>query len=1478
MTRQLQLTIHIGRKGIVRSATRDADVDLPSFYRDDEVLLGMALVNDAAAPTAAAPFTIVDTAGWDLRAAIGNGLTGTARRLLAQTLSFTRDAEGVFHGKLSLRTTEAAGYLAFPGAYDPGEAYSIGAEVYHDGSTFRALSAIDAGESPAVAPHKWMLYEIHRDDLYFEVSVVRPEGTETVLQARCTLSERVIQQPPVSPEPIENADALADLMASRLSPSASIAWDRNRDPHVPGTPAAPTYHPLASVPYLSRVWHTPTQKFYQAIRDIKAPVALAATYDITLDHLPAEIDGVVPVGHERIGALNNFNPATNGIYTVEPQGDSLIPDGATFNAEGPGGIGVRQVTVVSGLLYFIELAGGETATNGFEQVSQNGTLPALTTQLTLRGVYGAPVRSIIRPAGAVRAPDAMRPDQLVPGTVFRVLGGATAVGKRYGLTSEVSVVGASHQFWSEIGGATGAIEPTELGYFAEALPGYGAPAHVTGGAYNVGDQYRHNGKDYAVHTAATGEAPDNRRYSGELLTFNPSTYLVASVRVVPGGGLAVTPDGVVVDMEAVAPNTFEVASEGEMTGLDPTKVKVGDYAIRSDLLGRPYRLRQLPASTVENWVSLDAERIEVGDGLATSHRHRTGGLARIGTQQPHGLVNGNEVSIRHLGGSGYNLTGVPVTVVNAWEFNYPSPGADEGTVADTGGIVFKLIPVVTRPVTLTDAMPAELVVGGVGTPGTGQRAAREDHAHPMPGLATADAPGFLSPQHFEILESLGGDAGPELGFDGSVHALLVADGKVWVGGEFSRYGTASRSRLALLDNRGRIDPVFDPQTGFAQPIIRLAMTTDGDIVAGSGVVNNYRGLAGGHVWKLHADGTPNPAWNCPIPLASMGENVLVGLTASGNAVVAITPQSLRILDGLGGNIANANANGPMHDVVAQNDHSVWVSSAAFNAGGAELLVNGISKPRALKLLGTQPGEDCPCAAGSNLPSFAVGAGDGANASIRRLILHRGTMGYGDSFVIGGTPRNASEEHGLDHSWDGGNALRFRGLYRIRIDGQADDGFEIDLTLSEAGAAIPFASDSMGRIYFGGPVSAINGVSVTPWRLYRISATGEFDREFAAFNGRVRCAALLDDHHLVVGGDFTKYGTRPAGRITFLSSAGEMTLPSTSATRGGVVTRFDLPDVSSQPTARFDLIRMPAVVPGEGVRLFVYDDDYGWLDICSLCGLRGVQLPYVSFDPPSGTAIGGGISIALGVPGYATALIRYTLDGSNPTAQSTLYTGPITVDVPTTIKAFAMQQGVTDGPLSVAQYGVDTIEQLPPPTLSPSSGSPPLTVTILPPGGHPDADLFYTTDGVPPSEAGHPYSGPISVTVSGTIRAIASKPGYRVSVEAAATYTAPVPPPPPQFTLMATPSRDYIVAWVPGAATSAALAGIQIQVRIPNGPTSTLRNWETVSHVAGATDLRVEITLRQGAYYPYSRIVEFELRARMPNGATSHVVQGSYFGR
>jgi outer membrane protein OmpA-like peptidoglycan-associated protein len=80
-----------------------------------------------------------------------------------------------------------------------------------------------------------------------------------------------------------------------------------------------------------------------------------------------------------------------------------------------------------------------------------------------------------------------------------------------------------------------------------------------------------------------------------------------------------------------------------------------------------------------------------------------------------------------------------------------------------------------------------------------------------------------------------------------------------------------------------------------------------------------------------------------------------------------------------------------------------------------------------------------------------------------------------------------------------------------------------------------------------------------------------------------------------------------------------------------------------------------------------------------------------FDPAPGTfAKPQMVALSSPTPG---ALIRYTTDGSEPTAASPVYAGPIAVDKNTTIRAVASAPGMADSP---AARGVYAIEPPPPP--------------------------------------------------------------------------------------------------------------------------------------------------------------------------------------
>jgi len=80
----------------------------------------------------------------------------------------------------------------------------------------------------------------------------------------------------------------------------------------------------------------------------------------------------------------------------------------------------------------------------------------------------------------------------------------------------------------------------------------------------------------------------------------------------------------------------------------------------------------------------------------------------------------------------------------------------------------------------------------------------------------------------------------------------------------------------------------------------------------------------------------------------------------------------------------------------------------------------------------------------------------------------------------------------------------------------------------------------------------------------------------------------------------------------------------------------------------------------------------------------VGAPLFSPEPGSYAA---GLSVSLDCP-TKDAAIRYTLDGSVPTASSTLYSSPINVASTVTIKAVAMKPGWQDSTVAAAVYRID----------------------------------------------------------------------------------------------------------------------------------------------------------------------------------------------
>lgn len=157
-----------------------------------------------------------------------------------------------------------------------------------------------------------------------------------------------------------------------------------------------------------------------------------------------------------------------------------------------------------------------------------------------------------------------------------------------------------------------------------------------------------------------------------------------------------------------------------------------------------------------------------------------------------------------------------------------------------------------------------------------------------------------------------------------------------------------------------------------------------------------------------------------------------------------------------------------------------------------------------------------------------------------------------------------------------------------------------------------------------------------------------------------------------------------------------------------------------------------------------------------------------FSPEAGV-VSSGQTVALSSVEGAT--IYYTTDGTDPTTSSATYSDPITITAETTIKAFAVNDGLTSETVTAA-YTIGTPTATP--TISVATGTytsaQSVTITCETAG----ATIYYTTDGTDPTTSSTEYTTAITIDESCTLKAIAVASGYAASEVASATYTMQIP--------------------------------------------------------------------------------------------------------
>jgi len=163
-------------------------------------------------------------------------------------------------------------------------------------------------------------------------------------------------------------------------------------------------------------------------------------------------------------------------------------------------------------------------------------------------------------------------------------------------------------------------------------------------------------------------------------------------------------------------------------------------------------------------------------------------------------------------------------------------------------------------------------------------------------------------------------------------------------------------------------------------------------------------------------------------------------------------------------------------------------------------------------------------------------------------------------------------------------------------------------------------------------------------------------------------------------------------------------------------------------------------------------------------------------------------------------IYYTLDGTDPTTDSLVYTGPIEIagnGTEVKIHAMAVAENMTDSIIIKGTFIIQYTSVQPPSFSSdadgsgvpgdPNSATGPITVTLTPQAA--GSTLYYTTDGSLPSADSTLYTAPFIINSSSIVSAVAYMEGMAPSTVVSSQYTIVYPTVDPPVIGLAGPAAD-----------------------------------------------------------------------------------------
>ncbi len=397
------------------------------------------------------------------------------------------------------------------------------------------------------------------------------------------------------------------------------------------------------------------------------------------------------------------------------------------------------------------------------------------------------------------------------------------------------------------------------------------------------------------------------------------------------------------------------------------------------------------------------------------------------------------------------------------------------------------------------------------------------------------------------------------GADGVIECVSIQnDGKILIGGQFTKYNGVNRKYFARLNADGSLDTDFDTSVGFNSHVYSVVIQADGKILVG-GNFTAYNSNTKNYFVRLNADasidesfvtdGTNNSVYK--ILLASNGKIFLGGKFTKYNS---ITKNSIVKLNNDGSIdesfTIGSGANNIVRNILMLNDNKLLLA-------GDFIAYNGVMRNYIARINenGTidssfNPGKGF----GGSTTSFQQQS-DGKlviggsytvfNNNSRRYISRINSDGSRDLTFSPGNGADGSVRSVAVQSDKKmiitGNFNSYNDSLNNRVARIDSDG-NIDITLQTGTGADQLirsvAVQNDNKIIIGGDFSTFN--SLTKSYLVRLNPTGSLDNTFGIGYGPtdpVRGILIQPDGKILICGDFTVFNTKTANHIVRLNIDG-----------------------------------------------------------------------------------------------------------------------------------------------------------------------------------------------------------------------------------------------------------------------------------------------------------------------------------------------------